>query len=495
MRFSSAQFYVGVVVAAATAALAAPAHGRLTRRANCTPTDNDGSALTGSSVDADSSFVTCSYKDAGECTYFFADGAFSSGSSTCPQGLPQDLASSSNSISTGINCAAVDDDGSPLTASSVEADDSFVTYSYRDAGDCTYSFKDGKFSSGSSTCPRGLPENALSSSSSISTGINCVAVDEAGSPVTASSVEADDSFVTCSYRDAGDCTYSFKDGKFSSGSSTCPLGLPQNAVSSSSSISPNINCATVDDDGSLLTASSADAAHKFVTCEYQKAGNCTYFFADGAFSSGVSTCPPGQLQTGGATTTLSTLAEAKTSAATAPAPAPTPTTTNTTSTPLPPPTTTSSTEPTSRSGHLSSRNAAIIIGTVVGAVVLLLSIVLSVVIIKRRRARGWRNLEAEPFSMDHEKSPSRVAAADAPTPLQVSQSGPNESRVSSSNRETARNEPGSGLAEQLWGLESRFRRIEALVSGLRRASGRSGRSSGMSVRSAPPAYSDAASVS
>ncbi|KAJ7467520.1 hypothetical protein FB451DRAFT_1401525 [Mycena latifolia] len=223
MRFSSAQLYVGVMVAAATAALAAPA--RLTRRVNCTPTDDDGSALTGSSVDADDSFATCSYKDAGECTYFFADGSFSSGSSTCPKGLPQDAASSSSS------------------------------------------------NTGGSTSGSG------SSSSS----------------------------------------------------------------SSSGSISPNINCAAVDDDGSPLTASSADAAHDFATCEYQKAGECTYFFADGSFSSGGSTCPPGEPQTGGAATTTSTTAAAKTT--TTAAPPPPPTTTSTTSTPPPaPPTTTSSTE-------------------------------------------------------------------------------------------------------------------------------------------------------
>ncbi|KAJ7467543.1 hypothetical protein FB451DRAFT_1258811 [Mycena latifolia] len=142
----------------------------------------------------------------------------------------------------------------------------------------------------------------------------------------------------------------------------------------------------------------------------------------------------------------------------------------------------------SRSSHSSNRNAAIIIGSVVGAVVLLLLTALSIVILLRRRARGWRNLEAEPFPMDKEKSPSRVAAAaDAPTPLQleVSQSAPNETAVSGSNREPASNEPGSSVVEG----------IKALASVLRRASGRSGRSSGRSVRSAPPAYSDVASVS
>ncbi|KAF9459253.1 hypothetical protein BDZ94DRAFT_1312546 [Collybia nuda] len=54
---------------------------------NCAPVDDDGSPLTGSS--AAGTFVTCTYQGAGPCTYFPTDGSFSSGASTCPQGLPQ----------------------------------------------------------------------------------------------------------------------------------------------------------------------------------------------------------------------------------------------------------------------------------------------------------------------------------------------------------------------------------------------------------------------
>ncbi|KAJ6611315.1 hypothetical protein B0H10DRAFT_2437575 [Mycena sp. CBHHK59/15] len=54
----------------------------------CPDTDKDGSALTGSAGSGD--FVTCTYTDAGPCTYFSADGSFSSGSSTCPKGIAQD---------------------------------------------------------------------------------------------------------------------------------------------------------------------------------------------------------------------------------------------------------------------------------------------------------------------------------------------------------------------------------------------------------------------
>ncbi|KAJ7154917.1 hypothetical protein C8R43DRAFT_1126301 [Mycena crocata] len=163
MRFA----HSAVMVALAAGAIASPA--RFKRGVNCTPTDDDGTNLTGSSVDSDNSFATCTYKAAGPCTYFFADGSFSSGSSTCPAGLPQNAATSgggntgassggSSTISSGINCTPTDDDGSALTASAADSDKSFATCTYRNAGICTYFFADGSFSSGSSTCPQGLPQ-------------------------------------------------------------------------------------------------------------------------------------------------------------------------------------------------------------------------------------------------------------------------------------------------------------------------------------------------
>ncbi|KAJ7923591.1 hypothetical protein B0H13DRAFT_55851 [Mycena leptocephala] len=54
----------------------------------CPPVDKDGTALTGSAPQDD--FVTCTYVGAGLCAYFPADGSFSSGSSECPKGIPQD---------------------------------------------------------------------------------------------------------------------------------------------------------------------------------------------------------------------------------------------------------------------------------------------------------------------------------------------------------------------------------------------------------------------
>ncbi|KAJ7464257.1 hypothetical protein B0H11DRAFT_2309422 [Mycena galericulata] len=57
----------------------------------CAPVDKDGTPLLSSSVVEPGDFAECTYKDAGLCTYFAGNGSFSSGSSTCPAGIPQDL--------------------------------------------------------------------------------------------------------------------------------------------------------------------------------------------------------------------------------------------------------------------------------------------------------------------------------------------------------------------------------------------------------------------
>ncbi|KAJ7235206.1 hypothetical protein C8J57DRAFT_1728717 [Mycena rebaudengoi] len=58
----------------------------------CTPTDDDGTPNTGArpSTGEDSDKIMCIYQGAGACTYFPADGSFSSGSSQCPPGIAQD---------------------------------------------------------------------------------------------------------------------------------------------------------------------------------------------------------------------------------------------------------------------------------------------------------------------------------------------------------------------------------------------------------------------
>ncbi|KAF7362705.1 hypothetical protein MVEN_00619800 [Mycena venus] len=179
MRFST----FSIVVTAASVALAVPTPFK--RGINCAAVDDNGTALTGSSADATNSFATCIYKGAGDCTYFFADGSFSSGSSACPQGLPQDTvsagtsnsdSSSSDSINTAASdsvvCPAVDKDGSALSASSSFKDElgnEFAQCTYPSAGVCAFFFADGSFSSGSSTCPKGLPQPSDSGSGGGST--------------------------------------------------------------------------------------------------------------------------------------------------------------------------------------------------------------------------------------------------------------------------------------------------------------------------------------
>ncbi|KAJ7236784.1 hypothetical protein C8J57DRAFT_1479113 [Mycena rebaudengoi] len=58
----------------------------------CTPTDDDGTPNTGAqpATGEDSDKIMCIYQGAGACTYFPADGSFSSGSSQCPAGIAQD---------------------------------------------------------------------------------------------------------------------------------------------------------------------------------------------------------------------------------------------------------------------------------------------------------------------------------------------------------------------------------------------------------------------
>jgi hypothetical protein len=80
-----------VLCAAASLAAAAP---RLQRRdeIQCAPADKNGVPFTSSAPSEDDpTFVTCVYEGgAGFCTYFPANGSFSSGSSDCPQGVAQD---------------------------------------------------------------------------------------------------------------------------------------------------------------------------------------------------------------------------------------------------------------------------------------------------------------------------------------------------------------------------------------------------------------------
>ncbi|KAJ7193106.1 hypothetical protein GGX14DRAFT_546364 [Mycena pura] len=89
MRFATPTSVLLLTVSATVTVYASPVRRAIDPSVKCAPTDKDNTALTGSRV-ADVGFAECDYKDAGPCTYFSADGSFSSGSSTCPKGLPQD---------------------------------------------------------------------------------------------------------------------------------------------------------------------------------------------------------------------------------------------------------------------------------------------------------------------------------------------------------------------------------------------------------------------
>ncbi|KAF7291394.1 hypothetical protein MIND_01284000 [Mycena indigotica] len=156
-------------------------------------------------------------------------------------------------VKRGVNCPGADKDGARLATSDTSRDtlgNVFAVCTYSGAGPCTY-FSDGSFSSGSSQCPKGLPQDATAAGSgasssgigsqsggqgqagaqkgSISAAAKCPAGDKAGSSLASSSVSEDNlgnALVQCDYPKAGACTY-FTDGSFSSGSSDCPVGVNQ----------------------------------------------------------------------------------------------------------------------------------------------------------------------------------------------------------------------------------------------------------------------------
>ncbi|KAJ7455983.1 hypothetical protein B0H11DRAFT_2066500 [Mycena galericulata] len=83
--------------------LAAVAHAAPNARrqaVQCAATDKGGTPLTSS--EGTGNFVTCIYGasgGAGQCTYFPANGSFSSGSSQCPAGVPQNPSATTDALS------------------------------------------------------------------------------------------------------------------------------------------------------------------------------------------------------------------------------------------------------------------------------------------------------------------------------------------------------------------------------------------------------------
>ncbi|KAJ6458854.1 hypothetical protein C8R47DRAFT_145155 [Mycena vitilis] len=198
--------------------------------------------------------------------------------------------------SSAATCVATDDAGGALQTSSIGTD-GLVSCGYQAAGTCQYFTPGGQFSSGSSTCPDSITPAGSSpstGSSPSSSAAICVATDDAGSALQASSIGADE-LVSCEYQAAGNCQYFTPGGQFSSGSSTCPDSITPAGSSSSTGSSPSSSlaqCVTNDDAGSALQSSST-TDDGFVACVYLSAGSCEYFSPGGQFSSGSSTCPDG----------------------------------------------------------------------------------------------------------------------------------------------------------------------------------------------------------
>ncbi|KAJ7065773.1 hypothetical protein C8F01DRAFT_1126586 [Mycena amicta] len=66
---------------------------------------------------------------------------------------------------------------------------------------------------------------ALFVASASAVAIQCPPVDKDGTPFVSSNGDAN--FVRCTYQGAGPCEYFPANGSFSSGSSSCPVGIAQ----------------------------------------------------------------------------------------------------------------------------------------------------------------------------------------------------------------------------------------------------------------------------
>ncbi|KAH0582109.1 hypothetical protein H2248_011766 [Termitomyces sp. 'cryptogamus'] len=73
------------------------------------------------------------------------------------------IVSTAFGLASAVNCPSVDDNGTPLTGSSNSG--GTVTCTYQGAGACVYFPINGSFSSGSSTCPKGEPQNETETAS------------------------------------------------------------------------------------------------------------------------------------------------------------------------------------------------------------------------------------------------------------------------------------------------------------------------------------------
>ncbi|KAE9385121.1 hypothetical protein BT96DRAFT_1026684 [Gymnopus androsaceus JB14] len=189
-----------------------------------------------------------------------------------------------------VQCLSVDKVGSPLVGKGVDNGDGTVTCTYVTARACTYFAANGENDSGSSDCPAGIPQTATAAQATV----QCLPVDNAGSPLVGQGVDNGDGTVTCTYVTARACTYFAANGENDSGSSDCPAGIPQTATAAAQAA---VQCLSVDKAGSPLVGQGVDNGDGTVTCTYVTARACTYFAANGENDSGSSDCPAGIPQT------------------------------------------------------------------------------------------------------------------------------------------------------------------------------------------------------
>ncbi|KAJ7695332.1 hypothetical protein B0H14DRAFT_812011 [Mycena olivaceomarginata] len=105
----------------------------------------------------------------------------------------------------------------------------------------------------------------------------CAPVDNAGTALLNSTIDALGEFLFCNYPVAGDCKYFANDGFFSSGSDKLCPDLEASSTAA---------CAPVDNAGTALLNSTIDTLGESLFCNYPVAGECEYFANNGGFSSG-----------------------------------------------------------------------------------------------------------------------------------------------------------------------------------------------------------------
>ncbi|KAJ7111627.1 hypothetical protein C8R43DRAFT_1242877 [Mycena crocata] len=190
------------IICAVSAAPAGARSSHIAQDIQCALVDDDGTELMGSK--GVGNYIACIYLGTGHCEYFPADGSFSSGGSGCPQGVAQ---------SPSATTAAASDDTLAFSPSMITSTSTFtITTTVTSTATATSSDFNDTFDA-------------------MFQGIQCATVDDDGTSLMAT--VGTGNYVTCIYAGAGYCEYFPADGSFSSGSSNCPEGMPQDPSATS----------------------------------------------------------------------------------------------------------------------------------------------------------------------------------------------------------------------------------------------------------------------